>query len=151
MDRRRRALMQFAAAVGLGSLLPQAVLAALEADAIDQALASTSLDEVLTLIGGRGTLSDQIELSAPDLAVNGAVVSVGIVSKLADTQRIMILVAQNPNPLIASFDIPAGTRPQVRTRIKMDRTDHVVALVQAGGKLHHAEKLTKVTLGGCGS
>lgn len=150
-DRQRRSVLQASIAVGACALMPSLAHAVPDEDAIDKALASTSLDEVLALIGGLGARSDGIDLTAPSLAVDGAVVPVSIVSRLPETERILILVAQNPNPLIAAFDIPAGTRPLVQTRIKMDRTDHVVALVQAQGRLHHTEALTKVTLGGCGS
>lgn len=134
----------------LGAVGPAWALAPLpDAERIDQALAATTLEQVIALIGGAGTPSPDIELSAPDLAENGAVVPIGVKSRLPGTTRIFIVVSTNPNPLIASFDIPEDTDPQVQTRIKMDKTDTVAAIVQAGGKLWRTEKLTRVTRGGC--
>lgn len=151
MDADRRAFLRGGAACALSAVgaawsLPLQA----EIDPIEQALAATTLEQVLSLIGGAGTPSDKIVLTAPDLAENGAVVPVGVSSSLPGTSRIFIVVSTNPNPLIASFDIPENTDPQVQTRIKMDKTDTVAAIVQAGGKLYRTEKHTRVTRGGCG-
>ena len=91
-----------------------------------------------------------MQLTAPDIAENGAVVPVGVVSTLAGVEAIAILVEKNPNPLAASFMLPAGTEPSVQTRVKMGQTSDVYALVKAGGKFFIAKKEIKVTLGGCG-
>jgi len=78
------------------------------------------------------------------------VVPVGATSKLANTTAIYLLVEKNPTPLAAGFSIPAGTEPEVQTRLKMGQSTNVVAVVKADGKLYSATKETKVTLGGCG-
>ncbi|MOA42193.1 sulfur oxidation protein SoxY [compost metagenome] len=75
---------------------------------------------------------------------------VGAVSKLPNTEQISILVTKNPNALAASFTLPAGTEPEVATRVKMGQTSDVYALVKADGKYYTAHKEIKVTLGGCG-
>ena len=49
--------------------------------------------------------------ATPDIAENGAVVPVGVTSTIPKTESIAILVEKNPNMLVASFDIPAGTEP----------------------------------------
>ena len=59
-------------------------------------------------------------------------------------------VAENPNALVASYRIPAGTMPGVANRIKMARTSNVIVVVEAGGKLYSTSKEVKVTVGGCG-
>ena len=87
---------------------------------------------------------------APDIAENGAVVPVGATSKLPNTTEIYLLVEKNPMPLSAGFIIPAGTAPEVQTRLKMGQSSNVIAIVKADGKLYSATKETKVTLGGCG-
>jgi len=89
-------------------------------------------------------------VQTPDIAENGAVVPVGVTSTIPKTESIAILVEKNPNMLVASFDIPAGTDPAITTRVKMGQSSNVYALVKADGKYYVASKEIKVTLGGCG-
>ena len=95
-------------------------------------------------------MSDKIKLDAPEIAENGAVVPVSVTTTLADVSSISFLVADNPNVLIASYKILAGTVPAVANRIKMAKTSNVIVDVEAGGKLYSANKEVKVTVGGCG-
>ena len=62
----------------------------------------------------------------------------------------IVIVAENPSPLVASFDLMADSVPEVSTRIKMGKTSDVVAVVKANGQLYSATKNVKVTIGGCG-
>nr|WP_211187419.1 thiosulfate oxidation carrier protein SoxY [Achromobacter sp. Bel] len=154
IDRQRRRV------VGLGTVLSLAVAAgllrpsqawAVQADWNKQAFDAKSMQDVIKAMGGGEAVpSDQITLLAPDIAENGAVVPVGAVSKLPNTEQISILVTKNPNALAASFTLPAGTEPEVATRVKMGQTSDVYALVKADGKYYTAHKEIKVTLGGCG-
>jgi len=75
---------------------------------------------------------------------------VGASSKLPNTTEIYLIVEKNPTPLAAGFILPAGTVPDVQTRLKFGQSTNVVAVVKADGKLYSATKETKVTLGGCG-
>jgi len=111
-----------------------------------------SLDETMKALGGNAPLpsNDITFFSTPDIAENGAVVPVGIASKIPQTQAIAILIEKNPNMLAAVFDIPPGTDPSLSTRIKMAQTSNVYALVKARGKYYATSKEIKVTLGGCG-
>jgi sulfur-oxidizing protein SoxY len=112
--------------------------------------AKTFADTVRALGGGSATASAGIEINAPEIAENGAVVPVSVESKLAKTQTIAILIEKNPNTLSANFEIPAGTDPFISTRVKMAETSNVYALVRADGNYYHAVKEIKVTIGGCG-
>jgi sulfur-oxidizing protein SoxY len=89
-------------------------------------------------------------VQTPEIAENGAVVPIGVVSRVPGTDAIAILIEKNPNPLAAVFDIPSGTDPSITTRVKMAQTSNVYALVRADGKYYVAAKEIKVTLGGCG-
>ena len=109
-----------------------------------------TLEDALKAIGGTPATSDQVTVVSPDIAENGAVVPVGATSKLPNTTEIYLIVEKNPTPLSAGFMIPAGTLPDVQTRLKMGQSTNVVAVVKADGKLFSATKETKVTLGGCG-
>ena len=99
---------------------------------------------------GKPAESADVVITAPDIAENGAVVPVGVVSNLPKTEQIVIMIEKNPNPLAASFMLPAGTEPSVQTRVKMGQTSDVYAMVKADGKFYMAKKEVKVTLGGCG-
>lgn len=108
-------------------------------------------DTVKALGGATPAESKDISfVNAPDIAENGAVVPVGVQSKLPKTEMIAILVEKNPNSLSAVFTIPDGTEPVVSTRVKMGQTSNVHAVVKADGKYYFATKEIKVTLGGCG-
>ena len=77
-------------------------------------------------------------------------VPISVSTTLGDVTSIAFLVSENPNVLIAKYNIPAGTMPNVANRIKMAKTSNVTVLVEAGGKLYSASKEVKVTVGGCG-
>ena len=110
-----------------------------------------SVQDALKSLGASGpAASTDIMIRAADIAENGAVVPVGVESKIPGTESIAILVDKNPSPLAASFDIPAGTEPSVTTRVKMGQTSDVYALVKANGKYYMTKKEIKVTIGGCG-
>lgn len=100
--------------------------------------------------GGTPAESKDIQIQAPDIAENGAVVPITVTSNIPKTQSISVLIEKNPNTLTASFDIPEGTDPYVQTRVKMGQTSLVTALVKADGKYFYVNKEVKVTLGGCG-
>ena len=154
MDRRR-----FVQQGGMAGLL--ASLAALgwlpaqaQAQAPDwnrSAFEAKSLEEVLKALGGGGAArSDQITLTAPEIAEHGAVVPITAGSRLAGTEALAILVEKNPNMLAALFQFPAGTLPEVNTRVKMAQTCNVFALARTGGGFFYATREVKITLGGCG-
>ena len=115
------------------------------------AFEGNKLPEVLKALGASTPVeSKDIEIIAPEIAENGAVVPITINSKLPNTQNISVMVEKNPNLLSASFDIPDGTDPYIITRVKMAETSNVNVLVKADGKYYVASKEIKVTLGGCG-
>jgi sulfur-oxidizing protein SoxY len=94
--------------------------------------------------------SDQIQLKAPEIAENGAIVPVEISSRIPGTQTIYVFADKNPQPLVAIFDISPGLEPFISTRIKMGESSKVRVLVKADGKFYVATQEVKVTIGGCG-
>ena len=137
-----------AAAVGAGLLTPQMVLAewnkaAFEAKSVDEAIAGA--------LGASATeATTAIEIKAPDIAENGAVVPVSVSATLDGAESIALLAEGNASPLVATFNLGPGALPDVSTRIKMGKTSDVTAVVKAGGKLYSTSKNVKVTIGGCG-
>ena len=94
--------------------------------------------------------SGDVQIIASDIAENGAVVPVEVISKIPNTTQISFLVEKNPTTLTAQFDLGPDMLPEVTTRVKMAQTSNVIALVKADGKFYTATKEIKVTLGGCG-
>ena len=135
-------------AVSAGLLTPQMALAEWKADAYR----AKTIDEALMQLWGSNTVidSDKIEINAPPIAENGAVVPVTVESSLPNVTSIAILVEKNPAPLTSSYDFSTRTDAFVKTRIKMGKTSDVVAIVKADGKLYRAKAEVKVTIGGCG-
>jgi sulfur-oxidizing protein SoxY len=124
-------------AVSAGLLAPQAVLAAWP-----------KADFEAKKMGDLGGASGDITVKAPDIAENGAVVPV-TVSHNMKADSVAIYASANGTPLVAMFGGP-GAQSEVSTRIKMGKTGDVIAVVKSGGKMHHAKKSVKVTIGGCG-
>jgi sulfur-oxidizing protein SoxY len=144
----RRGLLKAGAAVLAVAALPGKVWAAMTRP--EAAFTATGVADTFAEIGGEPADSADIVLESPDIAENGAVVPVGVVSNIPNTTRIMIMVEKNPNPLSAIFMVPEGTSAEVQTRVKVAQTCLIYGVVEADGKFYKAAKETKVTLGGCG-
>jgi len=107
--------------------------------------------DALKSIGATASIeSKDILIKAPEIAENGAVVPMEVVSRIPNTEFIAILAEKNPFPLIGTFDLMNGAEGFVSTRIKMGQTSLVKAIVRADGKIYSATKEVKVTIGGCG-
>jgi sulfur-oxidizing protein SoxY len=144
---RRRMLLGMLAALVAG-LAP---LRALAAEWNKAAFDAHALPEALKSIGvGSAAESDKIELKAPEIAENGAIVPVEITSRIPGTESIYIFADKNPQPLVAEFDFTGATDPFISTRIKMGETSKVRVIVKAGGKFYATTRDVKVTIGGCG-
>ena len=152
----RRLILQGAGAVALVCLgnipfgLAPAFAAANDKYPEDAFKQKSDADAIKALYGKTAEASDKVKLDAPEIAENGAVVPIGVSTTLADVTSISFLVSENPNALVASYKIPAGTVPSVANRIKMAKTSNVIVVVESGGKLYSATKEVKVTVGGCG-
>ena len=90
------------------------------------------------------------DVYAPDIAENGAVVPVGIVTTLK-AEQMAILVEKNPSTLVAMFNVTDSIDATIATRAKMGQSSDVFAVaIMADGRALFAKKEIKVTLGGCG-
>jgi sulfur-oxidizing protein SoxY len=158
-DSARRMILKGAVAGGLagfgltgGSMLTPVYAAADAKDWPANAFKEKDQAAVLKDLYGKSdaTASDKINLDAPEIAENGAVVPIAVTSTLPKVTGIAILVLENPNVLAAAYKIPDGTEAAVSSRLKMAKTGKVVAVVESDGKLFSATKEVKVTVGGCG-
>ena len=152
----RRDALRVGGSLGLMGLLftfgwVRSAVAAAAAGWNAAAFGTTSVTDTIKALNGTSAEdSNQITMTAPDIAENGAVVPITVKSTIAKTEAIAILIEKNPNTLAAYFTIPDGTEPVVNTRVKMGETSSVYALVKADGKFYKTAKEVKVTLGGCG-
>jgi sulfur-oxidizing protein SoxY len=153
MKHTRRTALQMAGGVGAyAALVSIGLFRPGQVHAFDVASAFKTQGVAATLkaLGAEGaTESADVVINAPDIAENGAVVPVGVSSRIPNTESIALLVEKNPNALAGTYDV-LGIEPQINMRIKMGQSSDVVAVVKADGKYYMARKEIKVTLGGCG-
>ncbi|MDP1644289.1 MAG: thiosulfate oxidation carrier protein SoxY [Thiobacillus sp.] len=153
MNTTRRLLLKSAASAGLiatavaaGLLKPGQALA----DWNSAGFSATKPADALAAIGAGGaTPSPDIVVKTPDIAENGAVVPVEVVTTLVNVESIAILGEKNAYPLVALYTL-SDFDGSLSTRIKLGQTANVRAVVKAGGKIYTATKEVKVTVGGCG-
>lgn len=133
---------------GSGLLIPQRALGAYAKDAF----AARDVEGAVSgsLGSSNYSASDAVQLKAPDIAENGAVVPVTVSSTMANVDAISIVAVSNPGPLTSTYQLSSACEPFISTRIKMAKTGDVIAVVKANGKLYSATKEVKVTIGGCG-
>ena len=113
-------------------------------------------EKVIT--GGKGAKeSDKITLKVPEIAENGAVVPVKVMVDYPMEEKnyvkeIHILNTANGNARCADVMLtPANDKAYFGTRVKLAKTQEVVALVGlSDGTFIKASKSVKVTIGGCG-
>jgi sulfur-oxidizing protein SoxY len=151
-DKKRRKILKGSLGVGVaagaGLLAPNALFAAWPEAAFKAKDQATALKD---LLGSDAVeASDAIDIKAPDIAENGAVVPVTVSTTLEGAKTISVFSMGNQAPLIASFELSGEAEPFVSTRIKMAETSDVVAVVQTDAGLFRATKNVKVTIGGCG-
>ena len=129
MNKQRRSVVQITALIGL--MVTTGLISQSQAqDWNKAAFDGKSLDDVMKALGASGfEKSNAITLNAPDIAENGAVVPVGVVTSLKATQM-AILVEKNPSALAAQFFFPEGAQPFVTTRVKMAQSSNVYGLVK---------------------
>jgi len=101
--------------------------------------------------------SDKIKLTVPEIAENGAVVPVKVevdhpMTDKESVTAIHVLNTANGNARCADIMLtPANDKGYFATRIKLSKTQEVVALVAlSDGTFIKAGKSVKVTIGGCG-
>lgn len=136
-----------ATAVAAGLLSPVRAFAAWNKGAFE---AKSAIDAMKALGVANAEDSKGIEIRAPDIAENGAVVPIDITSNIPGTTAIAVFIEKNPFPYTGSFDVSQGAVPYVHLRVKIGESSPVRVVVTAGGKHYTSAKEVKVTIGGCG-
>lgn len=101
--------------------------------------------------------SSALTLTTPEIAENGnsVPVSVAVDSPMSPdsyVESVIILAEDNPNAEVITFHFtPASGVASASTRIRLARTQNVIALAKmSDGSIHSAKSEVKVTIGGCG-
>ena len=140
--------------LGLGALAIAAIPGKLSAidfrETKPKAWTATKVDEAMKeLFGTTATTEGGIELKAPDIAENGAVIPVDFSTDLK-ASKVAVFQDANPESTVAVFTIGENAVIDYGFRIKMQKTGTVTVVAEVDGKLHSVSKLIKVTIGGCG-
>lgn len=99
----------------------------------------------------------KVTIGAPDIAENGNTVPITLsvdspMTEQSYVKTIVMAADGNPLPGLAKFDLsPANGEANVQFRIRLAQTQNIYAIAQMNdGSLWSAQKLVKVTIGGCG-
>ncbi|MCP3869781.1 MAG: thiosulfate oxidation carrier protein SoxY [Gammaproteobacteria bacterium] len=133
--------------IGLGLLTPRSVIAEWNKDGFTADNVNAALEGILG--SSDTTASDAIELKAPEVAENGAVVPVTLKTGLTDVDSVLIFAENNATPLCCVYKPGKRARPNVAIRIKMGKSGKAIGVVKSAGKLYTASREIKVTAGGC--
>jgi len=118
-------------------------------DAASKGASVAGIDATIKAVFGKSVTADgSVGLKTPEIAENGAVVPVTI--KAENATRIALFESANPEAAVIIFDVPKDAIPEYSVRIKMQQTGTITAVAEIDGKLHRTDKVTKVTVGGCG-
>ena len=141
------AIGALASAVASGLLSPGRAFAAWNKGAFE---AKSAIDAMKALGMMNAEDSKAIQIRAPEIAENGAVVPIDITSDLQGTSAISVFIEKNPFPYTGTFDVSQGAVPYLHLRVKIGESSPVRVVAAAGGKFYTSAKEVKVTIGGCG-
>ncbi len=138
-----------------------ATVAALSAVGLLPGLAFATVEETEThikkLAGDKKIQEGKVTIKLPKIAENGNTVPVTVTvdSPMTDANHVTsihLLAENNPAPDIAIFHFsPMSGKAEISTRIRLAKTQNVVAVAQMNdGSVYIGKQTVKVTIGGCG-
>jgi sulfur-oxidizing protein SoxY len=147
---RRQALM-----VG-GSVLAAAALGRSTLPALAE---TNGFEEVIKQFADERTPAQgRVNLDLPNIADDGGSVPMTITIDSPMTEEshvtdVLVVAEGNPRPRVATFHFsPANGVAEVSTRIRLAKTENVVAIAKMNdGSVYVAKKEVTVTVGGCGT
>jgi len=149
----RRAALALSAKFGAAS----AALAIVGWSERASAAAKEAAEEIAKFTGGKPAENGKIAIELPEIAENGNTVPLAVsvdAPMTADNyvSDVMVVAEGNPNPGVATFQFsPMSGKAQASTRIRLATTQNIVVVAKtSGGQFFTAQKLVKVTIGGCG-
>jgi sulfur-oxidizing protein SoxY len=140
---KRRIFLKGGLAVALsGVLSPGAVLGSYPKKAFE----NKGVVGALTALHGSSGFSPStdIVIKAPSIAKNNKVVPIQVISNSPNTESISLIVESNAMPFMASFNL-YGSEGFISTRIKMEKTGELLAVVKADGKLFATKQEIRIS------
>jgi sulfur-oxidizing protein SoxY len=114
-------------------------------------------EAIAKFTGGKAAQAGRIAIDLPEIAENGNTVPLTIALDSPMTAEdhvsdILVVAEANPRPTVVTFHLtPLSGRAEVATRIRLAATENVTVVARTStGQLVTAQKLVKVTVGGCG-
>jgi sulfur-oxidizing protein SoxY len=149
----RRAALALSAKFGAGG----AALAIVGWSERAAAAAKEAAEEIAKFTGGKTAENGKIAIELPEIAENGNTVPLAVsvdAPMTADNyvSEVLVVAEGNPNPGMATFHFsPMSGKAQASTRIRLATTQNIIVVAKtSGGQFFTAQKLVKVTIGGCG-
>jgi len=139
-------------AVAVAGLVPSSLLAVdFRKEKPEAWKAKTPNDAIKALFGSDKMEKSGVNLKAPEIAENGAVIPITIKEVPAGAKTVAVFQDANPESAVAVFTIHPRSVPNgYSIRIRMKKTGKVIVVADVDGKLFYDEKTVKVTKGGCG-
>ena len=108
--------------------------------------ASTIKEALLKLTGGNTVTSspDKIMIKAPMIAEDG-IAHITIQSQLPRTESISIFIPNNASPLVANFMLNQKVTNTITTRIKIENSGEIIAIVRANNRLYSTTRKLRTT------
>jgi len=101
--------------------------------------------------GATAEKTTAIRIVAPDLAENGGIVPITVVSTLPGIQTITILAEENPRALTSTYTLGPRARTPLSVRVKLAKTQDVTVVAKTqDNKVYTASHRITVSVGGCG-
>ena len=146
-SKRRQFLGLISSSLATALLLPFRAMAAIWNKAAFEAV---KLEDATKNLAINGEIpSQEIVITAPERAENGAIVQLEVLSRIPNTEAIAVFVDKNPTALIGNFMFAIGALSQIVTRIKMAETSEIKIIVKAGEKYYSNKKNVIVLESGC--
>jgi sulfur-oxidizing protein SoxY len=149
----RRAALALSAKFGAAS----AALAIVGWSERASAAAKEAAEEIAKFTGGKPAEQGKIAIELPEIAENGNTVPLAVsvdAPMTADNyvSEVLVVAEGNPNPGVATFHFSAMSgKAEASTRIRLATTQNIIVVAKtSGGQFFTAQKLVKVTIGGCG-
>jgi len=123
-----------------------------------QAQARDRIEAVRKLIGGAKVETTGLVLDLPMLSEDGSSISLSLapradfpLGEASHIRSVHLFAARNPTAEIASYELsPLMGRFQLSTRIRLNETQHVIAVARTSqGVLYAAEREVRITTSGC--
>ena len=143
----RRKFLTFGSTACLAFLAPIKAWAAWNSPAFY----SKKLDDAYQYLFGTTELieSYRIKLKAPRIVNNRDAVSISVKTSIKNVESISLFVRDNPQPFVASFQIPTDTLPEVSTRIRLAQASTIIVVIKSSDKLFSKSQEVKLTTRGC--